>query len=286
MAITNHERVGTAMELLRQGLAPFVERELHSRVETGAVDMDVLRRFEIDKPYREWDAAALLRLMWETWNDVFRDTLGAAERSLVSELRGWRNQWAHQESFSSDDADRALDSAERLLTAVSATQAAEIATMKMELRRRVFDEQVRGERRKATGSLIEAVGDGGIKPWREVVTPHADVASGRYQQAEFAADLGQVHLGEGTDEYRDPGEFFRRTFLTESLRRLLAGGAQRFAGQGGDPVVQLQTNFGGGKTHSMLALYHLFSGIPARELTGMDEVLAEAGVEIPRRCDV
>ena len=88
MAITNHERVGTAMELLRQGLAPFVERELHSRVETGAVDMDVLRRFEIDKPYREWDAAALLRLMWETWNDVFRDTLGAAERSLVSELRG------------------------------------------------------------------------------------------------------------------------------------------------------------------------------------------------------
>ena len=281
MAITNHERVGKGMESLRQGLAPFVDRELHSRVETGAVHMEVLRRFEIDKPYREWDAAALLRLMWETWNDVFRDTLGAAERSLVSELRGWRNQCAHQESFSSDDADRALDSAERLLTAVSATQAAEIATMKMELRRRVFDEQVRGERRRAAGSLVEAVSDGGLKPWREVVTPHSDVASGRYQQAEFAADLGQVHLGEGTEEYRDPGEFFRRTFLTESLRRLLSGGAQRLAGQGGDPVVQLQTNFGGGKTHSMLALYHLFSGIPARELTGMEEVLAEAGVDIP-----
>ena len=281
MAITNHERVGKGMESLRQGLAPFVDRELHSRVETGAVHMEVLRRFEIDKPYREWDAAALLRLMWETWNDVFRDTLGAAERSLVSELRGWRNQWAHQESFSSDDADRALDSAERLLTAVSATQAAEIATMKMELRRRVFDEQVRGERRRAAGSLVEAVSDGGLKAWREVVTPHSDVASGRYQQAEFAADLWQVHLGEGTEEYRDPGEFFRRTFLTESLRRLLSGGAQRLAGQGGDPVVQLQTNFGGGKTHSMLALYHLFSGIPARELTGMEEVLAEAGLDIP-----
>ena len=119
MAITNHERVGTAMELLRQGLAPFVERELNDKVRRNAVDMDVLRRFEVDKPYREWDAAALLRLMGDNWRDVFSDTLGYTERSLVSELREWRNKWAHQERFSSDDADRALDSAERLLTAVS-----------------------------------------------------------------------------------------------------------------------------------------------------------------------
>ena len=119
MAITNHERVGTAMELLRQGLAPFVERELNDKVKRNAVDMDVLRRFEIDKPYREWDAAALLRLMGDNWRDVFSDTFGYTERSLVSELREWRNKWAHQERFSSDDADRALDSAERLLTAVS-----------------------------------------------------------------------------------------------------------------------------------------------------------------------
>ena len=97
-----------------------------------------------------------------------------------------------------------------------------------------------------------------------MVTPHKDVASGRYQQAEFAADLWQVHLGEGSDEYRNPVEFFRRTYLTESLKRLLVGAVQRLTGGGGDPVVQLQTNFGGGKTHSMLALYHLFSGDGAR----------------------
>ncbi len=66
--------------------------------------------------------------------------------------------------------------------------------MKMELRRLMFDEQVRGEKRKVGGSLIEAAATGALKPWREVVTPHADVASGRYQQAEFAADLWQVHL--------------------------------------------------------------------------------------------
>jgi predicted AAA+ superfamily ATPase len=68
-----------------------------------------------------------------------------------------------------------------------------------------------------------------------------------------------VHLGEGSDEYRRPVEFFRRTYLTESLKLLLTGALRRLSGQGGDPVVQLQTNFGGGKTHSMLALYHLWS---------------------------
>lgn len=71
-------------------------------------------------------------------------------------------------------------------------------------------------------------------------------------------------------------EFFRRTFWTESLKRLLVGAVQRVAGQGGDPVVQLQTNFGGGKTHTILALYHLFSGVAPSELAGVDGVLAEA----------
>jgi len=283
MAITNQERVGKAMDLLRAGLAPFVEREFKSQHQEKAAE--AARRYFGDdravgrKPMAEWDVAALLKVMWAAWNDTFGRTLGRAERSLVQELIDFRNKWAHQEPFSSDDADRALDSMARLLTAVSATEADEVGKMKMELRRLTFDEQVRGEKRKAGGSLIEASATGTLKPWREIVTPHADVASGRYQQAEFAADLWQVHLGEGSDEYRKPQEFFRRTYLTESLKRLLVGGVQRISGKGGDPVVQLQTNFGGGKTHSMLALYHLFSGANASELAGVDAVLATAGVK-------
>ena len=282
MAITNQERVGKAMELLRAGLAPFVEREFNNLHQAQAAE--AARRYFGDdrtvakKPLADWDVAALLKLMWEAWNEVFARTLGRAERSLVQELRDCRNKWAHQEPFSSDDADRALDSMARLLTAVSAPQADEVGKMKMELRRLTYDEQVRGEKRKAGGSLIEASATGTLKPWREIVTPHTDVASGRYQQAEFAADLWQVHLGEGSDEYKKPQEFFRRTFLTESLKRLLVGGVQRISGKGGDPVVQLQTNFGGGKTHSMLALYHLFSGANPSELAGVDAVLADAGV--------
>src|SRR5450759_5350715 len=291
MAITNYERVGKALELLRDGLLPFNERELSAKYGkywitkvTDGWQHDLSWPDGADLP--NMDAALLLRLMWEQWNDVFRDTLGHAERSLVSELREVRNQWAHQESFSTDDAYRALDSAGRLLTAVSAPQADEIEKMKSELLRLRFDEQVRSEKRKSAGIAIESAAAVGLKPWREVVTPHQDVASGRYQQAEFAADLWQVHLGEGTDEYRDPVEFYRRTYLTESLKAILAGAVRRLTGKGGDPVVQLQTNFGGGKTHSMLALYHLFSGIAPSDLPGIDVVMQAAGatkLPSPRR---
>jgi len=283
MAITNHERVGKAMELLKSGLGPFVEREFKNvyKDRTAAETTRFMGedRLTAKRAVGEWDVAALLKLMWESWNDVFRKTLGPAERSLLSELRDHRNKWAHQETFSGDDAYRALDSAGRLLTAVSAPQADETEKMKMELLRLRFDEQVRSEKRKSAGTAIESQAVGNLKPWREVVTPHKDVASGRYQQAEFAADLWQVHLGEGTDEYKNPVEFFRRTYLTESLRRLLVGAVQRLVGAGGDPVVQLQTNFGGGKTHSMLALYHLFSGAEPRGLSGIDSVLQDAGVK-------
>jgi predicted AAA+ superfamily ATPase len=280
MAITNYERVGKALELLKAGLGPFMEREFKSLYKKKWID-ETQRFLGTDrllagKPPSEWDVTALLRTMWDSWNEVFRQTLGHAERSMVSELREVRNKWAHQQPFSSDDAYRALDSAGRLLTSISAAQANEIEKMKMELLRVRFDEQVRSEKRKTTGGAIKSQGTGNLPPWREVVTPHEDVASGRYQQAEFAADLWQVHMGGGTDEYKKPDEFFRRTYLTESLKRLLVGGVQRLAGTGGDPVVQLQTNFGGGKTHSMLALYHLFSGTPHSELAGIDAILKEA----------
>ncbi len=283
MATTNHDRVGKALDLLRAGLGPFVEREVKSAVAAKRLDLQSIRGFAEDtlgdRPVSELDVAGLLRLMWEAWNAVFREILGPAERGLVGEMRGHRNRWAHQESFSSDDAYRALDSASRLLAAVSAPQSEELDKLKMELLRVRFDEQARGERRKQAGTTVESAAATSLKPWREVVAPHADVASGRYQQAEFAADLWQVHLGEGTDEYKNPGEFFRRTYLTESLKRLLVGAVQRLAQGDGDPVVDLQTNFGGGKTHSMLALYHLFSGIAPRELADIDSVMQSAGLD-------
>ncbi|MBP8290862.1 MAG: DUF499 domain-containing protein, partial [Chromatiaceae bacterium] len=285
MAITNHERVGKSLELLKTGLGPFVERELQARYgsawagEAREVLSDT--RLGAGKDEALHDVVALLVIMDRKWGEVFRQILGKTERSLVNEIIAVRNRWAHQELFSSDDAYRALDSVVRLLSAVSAPESDEVERMKMELLRLRFDEQARGEKRKSVSQAIESGVTGSLKPWREVVMPHEDVASGRYQQAEFAADLWQVHLGEGTAEYRDPVEFFRRTYLTESLKGMLEGALRRLSpsatGAGGDPVIQLQTNFGGGKTHSMLALYHLFSGIAPTELAGIDAVMAAAG---------
>ncbi|MBV5300036.1 MAG: hypothetical protein JZU64_18395, partial [Rhodoferax sp.] len=128
MATTNFDRVGRALELVRSGLGPFVEREIRSAIATNALSADRVRGYVEDpmlanKSITEWDASALLKLMWDIWNEVFRRTLGFAERSLVSEVRDWRNKWAHQQPFSGDDAYRALDSAARLLVAVSASQA-------------------------------------------------------------------------------------------------------------------------------------------------------------------
>ena len=270
------------MDTLKDGLMPFVSREFinHYRGSSAQALQKILGEPVLDgkEHFSNMDAAALLRVMWESWNEVYRDTLGYAERSLVSELRDIRIRWAHQKAFSGDDAYRALDSTHRLLLAVSAPEAGKIEGMKMELLRVRFDEQARTQRRKTASAVVESQGIYGLAPWREVVSPHQDVASGRYQQAEFAADLWQVRLGEGSPEYLDPSEFFRRTYLTDSLKRLLSGATQRLAGMGGDPVLQLQTTFGGGKTHSMLALYHLFSGTKVSELSGMDTVMQDTGV--------
>ena len=283
MAQSNLERVGKALDLLNRGLQPYVEREM--KAVCGARWLDAAREsLREDRPDSGaflWDTQAILAVMWNQWNTVFKNKLGQAERSLVGELRDVRNRWAHQKPFTTDDAYRALDSIWRLLSAVSAEQAAEVDRQKQDLLRARFEEQARRETRKASVAPIEGHPAGGLKPWREVMTPHPDVASGRYQQAEFAADLAQVHRGEGADEYRNPTEFYRRTFLTEGLRHLLTGALERLGGKGGDPVVELQTNFGGGKTHSMLGLYHLFSGAKAGELPGIEPVLQGAGVSLP-----
>jgi len=271
MVVSNRERIGNAMESLKAGLTPYVGREMQR--EFG-------KEWESRLPAsaRSLDSAALLNCMWEQWNVVFSQKLGHAERNYISELRGVRNKWAHQEPFTLDDAYRALDTVARLLRAVSAPQADEVDREMQEIMRVRYEEQAKREQKRSAPATADSAAKGGLKPWREVVTPHPDVTAGRYQQAEFAADLAQVHRNEGSSEYRVPRDFFARTFLTAGLRDLLANALQRLSGDYGDPVVKLQTNFGGGKTHAMIALYHLCSGAPVGDLPGLDDVLKAAGM--------
>ncbi len=119
-----------------------------------------------------------------------------------------------------------------------------------------------------------------LKPWREIAIPHKDVLEGTFKQSEFAADITQVANGTATAEYQDAVKFFSRTYITEGMRLLLISVAQRLAGQGGDPVIQLQTAFGGGKTHTLLAVFHLASRkVGTEKLSGIPPLLDEAGIQ-------
>ncbi len=123
-----------------------------------------------------------------------------------------------------------------------------------------------------------------LKPWTEIARPHKDVLEGTFKQSEFAADIAQVANKTAPVEYQDAEKFFARTFITEGMRLLLLSVAQRLAGQGGDPVIQLQTAFGGGKTHTMLAVYHLACHeVSTSLLEGVPPILDEAGItELPK----
>lgn len=123
-----------------------------------------------------------------------------------------------------------------------------------------------------------------LKPWREIARPHKDVLEGTFKQSEFAADITQVSNGTAPPEYQDAEKFFARTFITEGMRLLLMSVAQRLVGKGGDPVIQLQTSFGGGKTHTMLTVLHLANRkVSTDKLQGIPPLLDEAGIhDLPR----
>lgn len=280
--MANPERIQKALDHFRDGLAPYCA-ETFSNV-FGDDWVNVVNS-ELHHPDREpsaTDVAFLLKTMKVTWNTVWNDSLGPAMRAMVFEIGDVRNQWAHQERISTDDTLRALDTMERVLDAAGAADSRKaIKQLRTDLQRQQFEEEARSERRKTAAKPTEGQPTAGLVPWRDVITPHNDVATGRFEQAEFAADLYEVAQGDADPEYQDPKAFFARTYMTEGLQDLLVGAASRLSGQGGDPVIELQTNFGGGKTHSMIGLYHLASGVNPSELAGVGEALGAAGIELP-----
>jgi predicted AAA+ superfamily ATPase len=288
MAKSTRQHVFEGMELLPEGLISFVEKRLESQIK-GYWQVEVVQRVRGLRPDGDgqvnWDQQGLLQVMMAYWKDAFAMVLGHQERSYVSELLEVRNKLSHNENFTYDDAERALDTMRRLLESVSAKEVAEkISASRDTILRTKYAELARNEeRRKTQRSDISVDIVAGLMPWREVVEPHQDVATGEFQQAEFAADLAKVHNGSAPSEYRNPAEFFSRTYLTEGLSNLLIGAAKRLSGAGGDPVVELQTNFGGGKTHSMLALYHMVGGTSVEDLPGLDQLLSKNELTVPKK---
>src|SRR6478609_2271538 len=287
MATSNRDRVGSMFELLAPVLDDFIARSVAPQLPEGAswtalVAMKDKKKGVEGKEYDPLDPQVQLRMLTENipnslkpgWYP-FDDAIGRVGQGYSKELREARNDWAHNKSFSDDDAYRSLDTAERLLVSIGSPSVAdEVKAIRLGLRRITADK----DDRKVLKSAAVTPESAGLRPWREVLKPHDDVATGNFQAAEFAADLYKVAATEDAGkDYAEPVQFFARTYLTEGLRDLIERAVRRLAGdQNASPVINLQTNFGGGKTHSMLALWHLASGTPLGDYPqDVQELLAE-----------
>jgi hypothetical protein len=277
MSTSFRDRVGRGFELLAEGLEDFVDQ-----VMTGALGPDWTNQLNRDqKPgmvFEKNDPQVQLRAITEH-GFRFKNVLSRAQQGFASELREDRNMWAHNQAITGDNAVRTLDTIERLLLAVDATDSAEdVRRIRLDLTRTIFEDQTRQRVRKQQTADLSSKG---VRPWREVAIPHDDVATGQFSASEFAADLDKVSRGEGGQDYSNPTLFFSRTYVTSGLKDLLGKALRRLNGDmNASPVVNLQTNFGGGKTHSMLSLYHLFSGASSKDFSQeIQELVRDSGVD-------
>ncbi len=274
MAASNRDRIGQMFDAMAPALGEFISGVLDPQLPDGhdwtqLVAVKDSSKGATGKQYSATDPQVQLRMLTENiphqvkpgWFP-FDGQLSPVQKSYAGELRDVRNSWAHGDSFTDDDAYRALDTAERLLKSVQAPDAADqVAKIRLNLRRVTAEK----DDRRSLKSAATNVSSEGLRPWREVLQPHEDVATGNFQASEFAADLYKVATGSADTgrDYYDPVEFFRRTYLTAGLRDLIERAVRRLAGDdNASPVINLQTNFGGGKTHSMLSLWHLAGGQP------------------------
>ncbi len=147
-----HERIGVALDLLTQGAYPFFEREMQLVFHDAWQDVARTSLRAERNPHAvnpqpiHWDAHAILSVMWDQWNAVFRQRLGLMERSLVGEIREFRNRWAHQTAFSDDDCYRVFDSVQRLLIAIEAHDAgADAETHKWDILREQLGKKLNDE---------------------------------------------------------------------------------------------------------------------------------------------
>ena len=272
-------RIDRSLDAVRLGLGPYVAKHMSDRY--GERWREHASRARGADTQGELDVYGLLKTLLDNWSELFRhDQKLRKVRSFISHALDARNTVAHfSGEMSARETLRYLDAMRELLAAVEAK--AEEATVEA-----LYEEQrkANGVDRSPQSQLeLEPPAPEQLRPWREVCEPHPDVLEARFSDAEFAANLALVDEGVGAEEYTDPAAFFRITYATEGLRRVLISTIARLAGRGGDPVIGLQTNFGGGKTHTMLALYHLGgaaeAGYRPEDLQGLRPLFDAAGVD-------
>ncbi|MBK8920115.1 MAG: DUF499 domain-containing protein [Saprospirales bacterium] len=184
------------------------------------------------------------------YKDLLRKDFGSKDAHNVptwfGEIYDVRNQIAH---FKAVEDDQALN------TWIKMTQIAR--TLGMD---ELVDELTKlREARPETPAPTTKSAAAGPRPWFQVVSPHLDIRQGRLDESVFAANLAEVALGNGREIYNNPAVFFSKTFFTAGLKTVARRVIKGMNGEedAENRVISLQTGFGGGKTHTLISLYHL-----------------------------
>ena len=302
-AYPNKDALSKALDVYLDAMRGFVVRRLRRipgrRVDDAITEaLNDRRREEFTRSLGRGESIEgsieirdLPHLVSKHWRDAFGPSL---DFDSMARNRIWltveaRNRAAHrgEGDIDIDYVQTRLYDAAMLLDLIKASDAAgEVRTIRDEI------VAAAPPTRRALRSAPAGNGNGirtrvvsRLKPWRDAAPPNGDVTDGTFRQAEFAADLQSVFDGRAADEYGNPVSFLARTHITPGMRKLLATALSRFAGEGGDPVIQTRTGFGGGKTHSLIALYHLATQTPAltadnEEIRGLVE---EVGLDPSER---
>ena len=305
--LSNKARLGKMLDLMSVGLPPYVEHSLqenygtnwrqHANFPQGAVRGGQL------------DVQAYLRLFQNEWRDVFSRGLGHNVRDAATAVNAGRNAYAHPPTGGADVPDditlRALLGAAELLEGIKASNAREARALADGMITKMAGKGATSapapaaapatppretrptltlKSQAASPEIAQQLGlgfnegqkVGALEPWRLIAPPREDITAGRLTLDHFAANLAVVDRGEAAGPYGDPDEFFRSTYMTGGLELVLRSGCSRLATGHGPSVIGLQTNFGGGKTHTMLALLHATRAPDPSALQGLAKVLGDS----------
>jgi len=292
MAQSNHAALGEGLKLYTDAMRRFVKQQLitaypNSWWESGVVKAlgeqqrnNLKRDMEKapDKAREDFLDASHIQTVIGKNQAAFKQHFGDYRKwqSLLGQVATARNEHAHPRSgdMPADEVGHSLFAMQQVLAAAELAEAAEVEA----LRRDVLKIEPAG---KEDVREVKPAKAGDLPYWWQVCEPQdgfKDPAS--IDESLFAATLGLVHAGAAREQYLDPKKFFEQTYFTENLKTTVRDVASRLSGGEGPAVTELQTPFGGGKTHALLTLYHLVNS-PEESLSVPGVAEALAGVRLP-----
>ena len=299
MAISNHEALGRGLTLYTEAMGQFVKQRLVGAFpstwwEDGVIKVlpDAKKRqlqSDMAKTPRDdraeyLDPSILVQVITRhhaRFQDAFPNY--RLTSSLLLQISEARNTWAHSLSsdLHGDEVGLALMAMKRLLADAELPAVEAVEKLRQEVMG-VPEVHPSGPVAEIEALVPRpAIGSGtGIPYWWEVCEPHDGVKNpAQIDESRFAASLGRVFAGAASEEYLDPTSFLSQTYFTENLTQMVREVASRLSGGDGASVTEVQTPFGGGKTHALLTFYHLVnSRVEAMSIPAVREALGDFNI--------